>query len=39
MGGFMVFSDSISQDQDFKEENFSINSLLVSEWNVPVKRI
>ena len=30
---------TIPQDQDFKEGDFSINLLLVSEWNVPLERI
>ena len=38
MGGFTVYDGlktvAIPQDQDIKEGDFSINFLLVSEWNI-----
>ena len=43
MGGFTVHSGrksvTIPQDKYVKEGDFSINFLLVSEWNVLVERV
>ena len=43
MDGFTVYSGfkivTIPQDQGVKEEDFSINFLLVCEWNVLMERV